>query len=826
MILGITASSINKSSGTPEYPPKYYIANSGADTNNGLTPETAWKSMTKLNSMMSSFIPGDVVGFNRGDTFGQDVYLLINGVLNSSPSAPIVFTSYGAGDKPKIDVTKIYTGGWIDRGNNIWESDSSLKSRRIKIDGVEILMTENYSELGTNVSESGTDPDGFVEGYVNYSTSRISLYSTTSPATKQVMYMGQNRGAYVISVKNIVFDDLEFVGGYYNNFDLASCDNITFNNCKFGVMANHGIAIYRYGGTNVVSTNVIIKNSLFDTEFVKDYNSVPTDEFKAEQRGGADALNIQALIGGSIFNNVMKNWGHGSIFLTSSTTTTDTVENIKSYNNYLYMDPKMCYGGASAADRRTYNCEFYNNTFEGCKASQINGIGNHWHHNLVLNTKQAKIHTFPSGVGIDVGSYTLPTYNNVIENNVFYRCESGGIRFTHGGETLGYENYNQIIRNNIFYECGWGNTISPNTSVHFKYGPLIHDITFLNNLVFSSATENTVVDGYGGVYYYPGSVLNGTITLTYATYGTGQNNIFLSPVFVAEGSDYNLEVGSPGIDDGAVPLSTRDFNGNIIPYLTTDPDIGAYEYGYTSTDPVDTTAPTWSGNNLSYANLSSNSVTLNWTPATDNVAVTNYLVYLNNVLLSTLGNVLTFNVEALTQLTEYTFYVKAKDAAGNISLQSNTLTVTTTASGGVNVVRNGTFDSAAEWTMVGASNISAGTLNIVSDGSDSSGSQLNVFTAGTYQYSFDVTVTSGSLQVYAGSAPMMTFSTSGTKTGSITIPSGSNLLFRRNTACNIKVDNVVFTKGVINKPNKATITLVVGETIINKPNKPIITNII
>jgi len=68
---------------------------------------------------------------------------------------------------------------------------------------------------------------------------------------------------------------------------------------------------------------------------------------------------------------------------------------------------------------------------------------------------------------------------------------------------------------------------------------------------------------------------------------------------------------------------------------------------------------------------------LNWTAATDNVGVTGYDIYKDNVLLANVGNVLTYTATGLSLVTSYDYKIKAKDAAGNISGFSNTVTGST-----------------------------------------------------------------------------------------------------------------------------------------------------
>lgn len=90
---------------------------------------------------------------------------------------------------------------------------------------------------------------------------------------------------------------------------------------------------------------------------------------------------------------------------------------------------------------------------------------------------------------------------------------------------------------------------------------------------------------------------------------------------------------------------------------------------------IDTTPPT--NTVLSAASITSNALTLSWTPATDNIGVIAYEIFIDDSFLdSTSSNVLNYAVTELSSSTTYNFYIKAKDAAGNAS-NSNTLTVTT-----------------------------------------------------------------------------------------------------------------------------------------------------
>jgi chitodextrinase/uncharacterized Ntn-hydrolase superfamily protein len=95
----------------------------------------------------------------------------------------------------------------------------------------------------------------------------------------------------------------------------------------------------------------------------------------------------------------------------------------------------------------------------------------------------------------------------------------------------------------------------------------------------------------------------------------------------------------------------------------------------TTLDPIDTEAPT-APTNLASSNTTLFSTDLSWMASTDNVGVTGYDVYEGASLI---GSTVTtsFSVTGLSHATSYTFTVVAKDAAGNQSVPSAPLDVTT-----------------------------------------------------------------------------------------------------------------------------------------------------
>lgn len=90
---------------------------------------------------------------------------------------------------------------------------------------------------------------------------------------------------------------------------------------------------------------------------------------------------------------------------------------------------------------------------------------------------------------------------------------------------------------------------------------------------------------------------------------------------------------------------------------------------------IDNEPPT-TPTDLAASGTTARQTTLNWTASTDNIGVTGYDLYRDDVMITTVAGT-THTVTGLAPLTTYSFYVKAKDASGNESPASNTVTVTT-----------------------------------------------------------------------------------------------------------------------------------------------------
>ena len=135
----------------------YYVSATGSDAANGTSQATAWQTIAKVNSKMSTFAPGDNILFKRGDTFYGSLIVTQSGASGN----PIIFGAYGTGAKPIITgFTNI--SSWSNLGSNIWESISAVSTlpytNMVAINCVNTPMgrTPNVGSYYTYQSHSGT----------------------------------------------------------------------------------------------------------------------------------------------------------------------------------------------------------------------------------------------------------------------------------------------------------------------------------------------------------------------------------------------------------------------------------------------------------------------------------------------------------------------------------------------------------------------------------------------------------------------------------------------------------------------------------------------
>ena len=94
----------------------YYVDPAGANGNDGLSPQTAWRTLLKVG--ISNFQPGDVVLFKRDAVWNE----WLTPPSSGSAGSPIKFDAYGNGRPPEF--TGFYattTGQWTNVAGNVWQ---------------------------------------------------------------------------------------------------------------------------------------------------------------------------------------------------------------------------------------------------------------------------------------------------------------------------------------------------------------------------------------------------------------------------------------------------------------------------------------------------------------------------------------------------------------------------------------------------------------------------------------------------------------------------------------------------------------------------------
>ena len=212
------------------------------------------------------------------------------------------------------------------------------------------------------------------------------------------------------------------------------------------------------------------------------------------------------------------------------------------------------------------------------------------------------------------------------------------------------------------------------------------------NISWDASTDNVGVTGYN-------VFKNGTLY----SQVTGTTALVMG---LTSGTNFNFYVQA---FDGAGNTSG---NSNTI-YVTTETNI-------------DTEPPTQPAG-LTASGVGTTQVSLSWTGSTDNVKVNGYKVYKNSIHFSTV-NATNALITGLDPNTNYSFYVIAFDAAGNNSVKSNTVNVTTkkenpnedtqnpTTPTGLTASNTGKTSTQLSWT-VSTDNVAVSGYNIYKNGS-------------------------------------------------------------------------------------------------------------
>lgn len=213
----------------------YYISYRGNDNNDGKSPQTPWKTLTKLSYSLQ-IGEGDAVLFERGGVYRGGI----------GCKSGVYYGAYGTGDKPAIyrSAANYAKSKWNEDSKNIWIAPGIVSDAGI--------MVFNHGELAGDRKFSKNE---LVENgdYYSEAGGKVFLYMDKQPAEKfKSIEIGGDSHIFSIPANghDITIDNITMkYGGAMGVQGANGCKNITVTNCEIGWIG--GSVLNGYGDGNV-----------------------------------------------------------------------------------------------------------------------------------------------------------------------------------------------------------------------------------------------------------------------------------------------------------------------------------------------------------------------------------------------------------------------------------------------------------------------------------------------------------------------------------------------------------------------------------------------
>lgn len=401
----------------------YYVSNSGDDSNSGQTQSDAWRTIDKVNAMMTSLNPGDEILFQRGNTF----YGMINISASGEDGNPIIFGAYGTGELPEIRGTRILTG-WTHVEGTLWQNTNCSDCN---------LITKLFNnETDLPLSREPNNSVLTYEGATDY-----SLIDNDSPYPS-----GTFNGALAsVRTSHWTTDAVTIesqVGGTLN-----FSDNLTYDyNAGFGyIFLNHRNAVDLDGEWAHDVTNGIV---YYQSNFDPNNSRIEASYFESciSLTDSSNYITIQdlAIIGGRTYNLRAK----GARYL--------TINNCKILSS----------GGNAVDMHESTKPTLTNNTISnsnnnGINADECSGM-------ICTDNIVSSIASKPgrgwNGNGQYIGIKFYNGKNGVIKHNIIDTTGYSGIQFFKATNTFidsNYVNYTCMVNDDGGAIYGWQNSVAP-----------------------------------------------------------------------------------------------------------------------------------------------------------------------------------------------------------------------------------------------------------------------------------------------------------------------------------------------------------------------------
>ncbi|MBE7177528.1 MAG: right-handed parallel beta-helix repeat-containing protein [Mucilaginibacter polytrichastri] len=169
------------------YGKTYYLSSSGGDDSRSAElaqrAETPWKTINRLNEF-TGLQPGDSVLFKRDEIFFGSLDIRVRGAAGR----PVVYASYGAGERPVITSLKSITR-WRQAGKGIYESPIDISGQSVNT----VLINKSAYAVGRFPNSNSSNG-----GYL-----KVASHTGKSAITSPEIPTGSNfTGAEVVIRKN------------------------------------------------------------------------------------------------------------------------------------------------------------------------------------------------------------------------------------------------------------------------------------------------------------------------------------------------------------------------------------------------------------------------------------------------------------------------------------------------------------------------------------------------------------------------------------------------------------------------------------------------
>jgi len=499
----------------------YYLdATSGNDANNGLSPQTAWRTLARIN--VSRFNPGDSVLLKRGEMWRERLDVPSSG----APGNPITFSAYGVGNNPIINGAMLLTS-WNQADGNVWSA--VVDPRPVFVEEVNIVV---FDQVYGARQASRADLTGEREWFYDLSTQRLYIFSSANPAAKY-----QNPGLEVA---------IQFGAFYLNNQDYITLNGLTLIYSNNNAVKTH----------DDDSDHIVIENC-FITESAGTGISAPTGSDDWTVRNNTvtycgreldrDGLYVnEGCNAWKIHDNVFAFNGGDDIALEGGS-------GHRIFRNQLGPSRSVSMGVAieGGSDYEVYENDISGHDVAGIvvKAAHCKIFRNRIHDN--------------SQDGILINGQAADDGLEIYYNAIWGHSNRGfsGISLWLGGS-------HAKISNNVIF----GNDIGLGQHQGQQ------NVEIINNLITRNA--NLGLYRYSGTQHVSHNNCYGNgVNYSGMRDPTGsEGNLSAEPWFVDETKhDFRLQPRSPGIDAGVALGFTEDCDGNLVPQGQ-QVDIGAFEY--------------------------------------------------------------------------------------------------------------------------------------------------------------------------------------------------------------------------------------------------------